>query len=163
VSVASAVPITGGISFVGGYTPNNPDLSAATSVTFGPTFVFGANGAFSSLFLAPVSMYSPLAINPTALPAGPLWSVGGFALTLSSLIETDVHPDTLTLRGVGMIHSTNPSLSDTSGKWVATFNSLGNTFSWSSSSSAVPDGGLTLVLLGMAVSGLGFMRRKIAR
>src|SRR5580765_3887751 len=145
IGAAQALPImTGGISFAGGYTPNDNNLTVATTITFGPTAVFGTAGSFASVPLfSPVAMFSPLAINPPVVPASALWSVGGFTFNLSTLSEfPPPTANTLTLVGDGIVH--NALFNDTPGTWIATFNSAGGTFSWSSSTGVVPDGGLTV-------------------
>jgi hypothetical protein len=67
---------------------------------------FGANGSFSAIPAgAFVTMYSPLVINPPALPVpatAPLWQVNVgptlFTFTLSSLTEPTVQPTFWSLR-----------------------------------------------------------------
>lgn len=177
VQETSAVPINGSISFNGNVTPYvsttgtgtvATDYSAAHSLVFGQTFVSaGADGSFASVPQnSQVFVYSPLVINPTALPVPsttPLWStaVGGFTFTLSLLTEDPlVSPfNTLTLRGIGVI-SDGIAADQNTGTWVATFttaqSAAGETFSWNSSSRAnipgVPDGGSCLILLGLGLA-----------
>ncbi len=165
---AQASTIHGGISFDGSVTPyiaNNGtgpvanDYTLAHSLVFGQSFVAaGANGSFAGVAQdTQVSMYSPLQINPTALPIGnqPLWTVNGFSFTLTTLTEPSVSPTVLVLQGSGVISDSNPADSNT-GTWVATFTTAGSTFSWNSSSAAtVPDAGTSLLLLGMGLTALG--------
>ena len=68
----------------------------------------------------------------------------------------------LILQGTGVAHITG--FENTPGAWIITVNTAdgGVTFSFSASSSATPDGGTTVVLLGTALSGLAWVnaRRK---
>jgi hypothetical protein len=186
----SAVPINGSISFNGNVTPYvsttgtgavATDYSKAHSLVFGQSFVSaGADGSFASVPQnSQVFLYSPLLINPTALPAPsttPLWStaIGGFTFTLSLLTEDLlVSPfNTMTLRGTGVI-SDGIAADQNTGTWVATFTTAqsadGETFSWNSSSKAdipgVPDGGSSLMMLGLglaSVTGFNYFRKGIS-
>ena len=158
-----AIPISGGISFAGAYTPNNANLTLATSITFTPgaTFVTSDNGTFS--IFAPgsvVTMASPLAINPTAAPVLALWSIGIYTFNALTLVQSDLTATTLTLRGTGIITDGVPA-DAVNGQWLATFNTLSGTFSYSASAGSVPDGGMTVMLLGVALTGLCLFRKKV--
>ncbi len=158
---AQANPITGGISFAGNYTPNNNDLTAATSIAFGSTFVTSANGNFA--IFAPgstVTMATPLAINPTLAPVLSLWSIGIFSFDATSLTQSAQTATTLTLTGTGVIKDGNPA-DQVAGQWIATFNTLNGTYSWSASAGSVPDASSTLLLLGSALTGISIIRRKL--
>ena len=160
---AQANTITGGFSFAGAYTPSSSDLTTATSITFGNSFVTSANGSFASF--APgstVTMASPLAINPTVTPVISLWSIGNFSFDAFSLVQSAQTATTLTLTGNGVIHDGN-SADDTAAQWIATFNTLSDTYSWSASTGTVPDASSTLMLLGGAMTGIGMIRRKLAK
>ena len=161
---ASAVPITGGISETGNFVPNNANLLLATQITLGaPAFVTAVAGSYVGVVTpgAVVIWNTPLIISPIT-PLVPLWTVTGLAsfdLT-SFLIDPTSTSDALTLRGTGVLHLLG--FDNTAGTWIATFNTAGGTFSFSSSNGAVPDGGTTIVLLGSALSGMAWlnMRRK---
>ena len=162
-----ATPITGGISFAGGYslpggttflTTPNQILFTTKSVVTGDSGSYAAAGITVGNL---VTMASPLAINPTITPVNPLWSVGAFTFDAISLVESGQTANTLTLVGSGFILDGNPS--DTvNGIWVATFNTLSGTFSFSASAGSVPDGGTTVMLLGAGLSGLALLRKKLA-
>jgi hypothetical protein len=66
---------------------------------------------------------------------------------------------TLTLTGLGNI--VGPGGSTAVAQYLATFNTLNNTFSFSASSGTVPDGGSTVMLLGAAMSGFALLRKKL--
>lgn len=164
-----AASIVGGISFIGGYTANNPnDLTTSTLITFANNVKsINTSGDFS--FIAdgtPVTTPQFLTINDAVIPQNePIWSVAGFSLTLDTLVETSNSVNTLALYGTGNIQGP-AGFDDTPGEWVATFNSSGGvTFSFSASSSPtpgrVPDGSSTIALLGMSLLGMEGIRRKL--
>lgn len=161
-----AIPISGGISFSGNYSiPSGTTLLTATSITFplNQTAVTSANGTFGAagiVFGNIVTMSSPLSINPTVTPVISLWSIGIFSFNALTLIQSDQTATTLTLRGTGLILDGNAA--DTvNGQWLATFNTLTGTFSYSASAGSVPDGGMTVMLLGVALTGLCLFRKKV--
>ena len=157
-----ATPITGGISFAGNYTPNNSDLTLATSIVFGSTFVTSVNGDFAVFAPgAAVTMSSPLSINPTVTPVLSLWSIGSYSFDAQTLTPSAQTATTLTLTGFGVINNGTPA-DAVNGSWVATFNTLSGTFSWSASAGSLPDGGTTMLLLGGALTGIGLIRRRLA-
>jgi hypothetical protein len=157
-----AVPITGGISFSGNYTPNNTDLSAATLISFGLTTTsVGSTGSFAGIAGGTtVTMIPSIAINPTAPPITALWSVGGITFDALTLVESAVTAQTITLYGTGTLYDGTPADSS-AGQWLATFNTISGTFSFSASAGSVPDGGTTVMLLGSALAGLGLLKRKL--
>jgi hypothetical protein len=175
-----AIPITGSISLhgdetaftgTGGAGSVDGDLSTAKSIVFNAVVVSSSpapTGSFAGLGGLTVTMAPFLNVNPAALPAGAIWSVGGFSLTLSTLNTLFASATSLTLYGTGTFSDGAPADS-TAGDWTATFTSSGAgspggvTFGFNSSSSAistVPDGGTTAMLLGGALAGLGLLKRK---
>ncbi len=108
---------------------------------------------------------TPFTFNPFSSSVIPLWTfmTGGktYSFDLSSLTISDQTSDTLDLRGVGMLHITG--FDDTVGTWVFTANAGGQTFSFSSSNTAVPDGGLTVMLLGAGLASMSMLRRFLNR
>ena len=179
-ATALAVPISGTIGFTGPYVANNSNLTAATQITFsnsGLTQIVtdgSASGSFAGIASGtPVTMFTPLIVNQpgVVLPNGPIWSVGGFSLTLSSLGEVFNNANILALQGAGSITSTSLGLDTTPGTWVATFNNATSgavtNFTFSASSAAnpagVPEGGSTAVLLGLALVSLGSVSRRLTK
>jgi hypothetical protein len=67
----------------------------------------------------------------------------------------------LNLNGYGMLHLVG--FSDTIGNWSYTAQSGGTTFSFSSSNTALPDGGTTALLLGAGLTGLALISRRQKR
>ena len=171
---AQAIPITGGISLGGAYTTNTGNLNTATAFTsFSNVFVTSVSGAYAATGVgtgpgSPMVTQNAFSFNPFNGPVVPLWTFtsGGrtYSFDLTSLISR-VQPgdDTLDLRGTGILRITGagPSYDPTVGSWVFTANQGGGTFSFSSSNAALPEGGATVLMLGMAVGGIGLIRRKL--
>lgn len=161
---AHAAMITGSIGLGGAYSVNNPDLTLADEITFVSGIVITADNDFDT-FVDPgdgVTMTaSVLDISPFFTVTNPLWSVGGFQFELTSLAYDGTPTSTaMGLKGSGTITGNN--FDATPGTWVATFNeSQGSSFTWSSSTSAVPDGGATVAMFGLAIMGVGAVRRKL--
>ena len=160
-TVAQAALIKGTIGLSGQYTVDNSDLTAATEIAFGSTFAFGGTEDLD-LGTTPVSvaMATSLTFDPLfTVTSNPLWSVGGFKFELGSLAVTNQATDSLALSGTGTLSKTG--FEDTNGTWVASFNTSGTSFTWSSSTNSVPDGGATLSMFGLSLLGLGLARKKL--
>ena len=161
---ASAIPIVGEVSFSGSYTINNSNLALATKFnTFtGVTVSALPTGDYSGLAGAAVTM-TAFTFDP--FPVGgvvPLWTIPSSPGTSFDLLALNVafeSPTALLLTGSGIAHKTGRD--DTPGTWVLSANTLGTTFSFSSTNSSVPDGGTTVALLGMGLVGVEGMRRKL--
>lgn len=161
---ASAIPIIGEISFAGSYTINNPDLSVATAFTgfTGVTVSAAPTGDYSGLAGTGVTQ-NAFSFDP--FPGGgvvPLWSLVAQPGTTFDLLALNIafeSPTSLLLTGTGIAHKTGRD--NTPGTWVLSANTLGTTFSFSSTNSSVPDGGTTVALLGMALVGVEGLRRKL--
>jgi hypothetical protein len=169
-ATVQAVPITGGISMAGDYTVNTGNLNTATAFSsFSDVMVTSVAGSYLG---AGITMNTPGSVTMSTFtfnpfPGGgviPLWittmgTLAQFDLTsLTSRIQTG--NDALELRGTGILKLTG--FDNTPGSWIFTANQGGGTFSFSSSNAAIPDGGVTAILLGAALSGLALIRRKLA-
>ena len=164
-SAAFAAQINGSLGFTGSYTSDNNNLTLANSFTFGTVTTNGVHTGDFAGIVNGSAVVTPVAldVNPEVLPAGAIWSVGGFSLTLSSLAETFNNANTLSLQGYGTI--SGAGFDDTAGEWVASFTKSGSSFTFSANSSAmpsVPDGGMTAVMLGAGLLGLGVLARRRA-
>jgi hypothetical protein len=168
VQQAQAVPITGGISFGGDFTPNTGDLNTATSISF-TSFVFATSvsGSYSSVPTFDLSLgiiHNPITFDPFTAPVTPLWSFTYMGLTYSFdllSLTFDRGPDTLTLDGSGTLMI--DGYDATPGSWIMTLNQADGSFSFSSSNGAVPDGGMTVIMLGLGLCGIGMIRRKLTK
>ena len=161
---SSAAPIVGEISFAGSYTIDNPNLTLATqflsfsnvTVSSGPTGdYFGLEGAAVT--------HSAFTFDP--LPGGgviPLWTIPSFPGTTFDLLTLSVEfelSSILLLKGTGLAHMAGRD--NTPGIWILSANTLGSTFSFSStnaSQGAVPEPGT--VLFGLALVGVTAFRRR---
>jgi hypothetical protein len=174
---AHAIPFTGSISFAGQVTPLdsgssiNSDLTQTASLHFALMFVAGSSGSFAGLTTLPAT-FSDLDIDPFS-PASPLWSVvtpalNTYSFDLASLTIDYQATHSLSLSGLGTLHdSALFGYEDTPGDWVLTLNSSGSganaTFSFSAGTSALPDSGNTIILLGSVLLGLTLVKgRKFA-
>ncbi|HEY1921182.1 MAG TPA: PEP-CTERM sorting domain-containing protein [Tepidisphaeraceae bacterium] len=172
---APANIITGGISFSGNITPYLTQTGTGTvatdyvnahSLVFGPSTVNqGANGPYAGITSGtPVTMYSPLVINPPALPipaSAELWSVtsGGITYTfnVTDLTEPVDQPTFMVLTGMGTLSDGIPA-DDATGSWVASFTTSGSTYGWNASSTNVVPEPASLGLL--AIGSLALLGRR---
>ncbi len=170
VQQAQAVPITGGLSFGGGFTTDTGDLNTAHTLFFGTfpdVFITSVSGSYSGVPTGagspPDLTQNPVTFDPFTVPVIPLWSFTylgvAYSFDLLSGFISDRGPDTLTLMGSGMLMITG--YDPTQATWILTANQAAGTFSFSSSNGAVPDGGMTVVMLGLALCGIGMIRRKL--
>ena len=161
---ASAIPIVGEISFAGSYTINNSNLALATQFNSftGVTVSALPTGDYAGLAGTGVNM-TAFTFDP--FPVGgvvPLWSLVAQPGTTFDLLAINVafeSPTALLLTGTGIAHKAGRD--NTPGTWILSANTLGSTFSFSSTYSSVPDGGTTVALLGMALVGVEGLRRKL--
>jgi hypothetical protein len=168
---AEAVQVTGNINFAGSVQYDTQSLATATQVT--TWFDVAHNASFSNVtggatgdfaVIAPgtqAAMAQPWIFNPsTATPA--LWSVAGFTFDLtSSTIENQTATD-LTISGTGIVSGNG--FDPTPMNWMFTSQNAGGQnmqeFSFSGNSNSVPDGGPTVALLGLGLTGVWMIRRK---
>jgi hypothetical protein len=180
-ATVQAIPITGEVDMSGTVTlangsgpttllGNATKATAFTGVTVGGVPTGNFAGSFSS-----IATWVGFGWSPFVAPATqPLWyfdyAGNHFSFDLTSV--TVMHQDNsfLNLLGSGTLKETgvvNPD--NTTGAWSFTISNAGggahSDFSFTfanSQTAAVPDGGLTVALLGAALSGLALIRRKLA-
>jgi len=169
-----AIPtINGTISFTGGSTINTLSLADATAFTgYSSLSILGGaeTGSYSALngggsFGGTLS-FSPFDFTLNVLtpnPLVPLWTVTFNGITYSfdatSVTVATQNSMFLNLTGNGVAHITGFqdaldgtwSITDVGGSPIFTF---GN-------STTVPDGGTTVILFGVALTGLGLFRKKL--
>jgi hypothetical protein len=168
-----AIPISGTISMGGEATLDNSDLSQATTVTGWPlVYVVADSGAFTTVSdFSFVNMTAPFVFSPApGVPLSDLWNVGGFQFDFQSDTVTQT-ADFLTIIGYGTLsgNSYDPTAFQwelsaeeptTGGPVQITFSATAGA---SSASNSVPDGGLTVALLGLALAGMEGLRRKLSK
>jgi hypothetical protein len=166
LSSAQATPITGMLNIGGSANFNTNSLMTAGSATFNNAHVEKNNSGTFASFLenTPVVMAS-YTFDPSVMTSG-LWSVNGFTFNLTSSHVDFRSASFLAVSGVGII--TGPAGFDaTPGEWAFTSQSAGGhtgaTFSFSANTVAVPDGGMTLALLGTGLMGLAAFRAKFGK
>jgi VPDSG-CTERM motif len=133
---------------------SNVSAVTGTFATFGGGIPLGTTAlmAASWTFIPP----------PGGQPA--LWSVGGFTFNLLSSTVITRTATFLNIEGIGTI--TGNGFDDTTAKWAFTVANSGGApgmfFSFSANNStAVPDGGSAVALLGISLVAIEFVRRKL--
>jgi hypothetical protein len=161
---ASAVPITGDIDFNGSATFDTTSLV----VSWAGTRVGSTTGSFSVIpFDNPATFTPNYVFNPSS-PQSPLWTTtfGGTTFTFNLLTSVIVTQNAgfLNVRGTGVV--TGTGFDPTFGLWSFTSSKAdGGTaasFSFAENTTAVPEGGSALALLGIALVGVEVLRRKLA-
>jgi hypothetical protein len=164
---AQAVPITGMLNIAGTAKFDTHSLATAHSATFSDAIVLGGNtGTFAGFAVGTPVVMASYTFDPSTITNG-LWSVNGFTFNLtSSVVQLPRSATFLSVSGTGII--TGPAGFDaTPGVWAFTSQNAGGhphtTFSFSANTTAVPDGGMTLALLGAGLMGLAAFRAKFAK
>jgi len=168
VQQAQAVPVTGAITFAGGVTLNSGSVNTASQVLTWldesgdmPTVQSGS-GSFAGLAGATATFAFPWTFGSGQAA---LWTVGGFTFNLiASTIISQIGDGFLLVSGTGTI-SGNGSPVTTGVTWFFSVqdDSSNGVFSFSGGSEAIPDGGPTVALLGLALAGIESIRRKLRR
>jgi VPDSG-CTERM motif len=160
---AQATFITGNINFAGSVTFDGP-LGTANAVTsFINTHVeAGGTGDFAGIAInTPVTMAASWTFDPST-PTPGLWSVAGFTFDLLSSVIVFQSPQGLIITGTGIVSGNG--FNDTAMDWSFSSQKSGaGEFSFSANSLAVPDGGSAVALLGLALTGIEVLRRKLKR
>jgi hypothetical protein len=164
-----AAQISGSIGFTGEYSQNGGtlgNLATATSMTITEVRVDTATGTFVGAG-APLTFASPIGVNgnPPSLVGGNLWTVTVGGTVFSFVVTSQSQPFTsatqINIQGTGTIDDGAGGFDPTAGVFQLGFGVSGASFTWQSTSAGVPDGGMSVALLGIALAGLGFMRRTI--
>ncbi|NNF15407.1 MAG: PEP-CTERM sorting domain-containing protein [Gammaproteobacteria bacterium] len=161
---ASAVPIDGAIGFGGLFNPTGGagvDLSDATGLTFGFSFVSAASGDLAAAVGENV-FFSDFDFDPASTPVTPLWDIPtlGYSFDLLDVNVTGQTAAALNLEGTGIMMAAG--FDDTPGEWVFSGDSVGGvffTFSSISTTTPVAEPG-TALLLGLGLLGMGIVRRR---
>jgi hypothetical protein len=173
---AQAVPISGAITFAGGAELNSSSSATATAVTgwldqssAQPTVQSRSQDFATFVGVGDTAAFAaPWSFNSGPLAA--LWSVNGFTFDLISSAIVFQGAGSVSVTGFGTIsgHGFTP----TAGTWRFSTQdpaagTVGNppqsVFSFSASTGAVPDGGTTVLLLGVSLVGVAALRTKMVR
>lgn len=164
-SAAQAVPINGSVGFGGGFsTDSDSDFTLATGITsFSGDYTLGvATGDY-----APVSgILDPTSFTPFSFAASsvtPLWSFVFAGITYSfdaTSMSVILATNYFIAQGNGIAHITG--FDATPGTWIISGNSGGANLTFSAST-AVPDGGMTAVLVGLGLVGMSFFANRQQR
>ena len=177
VASVHANPISGTISMGGELNLDSASFSSATEVTSWPlVYVVADSGSFTSV--TPLSLVtmssSPWVFSPApGVALNDLWTVGGFTFDFASDTVT-VSGNFLDISGTGTITDSaddsgafdwNLSLEQptTGGPTEFTFSAAAGAAPGGGTGGEVPDGGFTLVLLGIAFAGIEVFRRKLGK
>jgi hypothetical protein len=174
-SQAQAAQITGEIHMAGDVIFNTVDLSSSTAVNhwistannLERATTFGATGDFAVIPASTeADMTHPWTFSPSTTTA-PLWSVSAFGFSfdlLSVTSVTKIGDNFLNVLASGIVHATG--FDDTPGLFSFTVDNPDGlthlTYSFADATitvPSVPDGGATVMLLGLALSGVGLVRR----
>jgi len=163
-SGAQAAMVEGAITFAGGAKFDTNSLATATRVTlFKNVKVMSEDGDFTGIVSDDdaVTMAVPYIFTPSTATPG-LWSVDGFTFDLDASVVVLQNADFLLISGTGTI--TGNGFDPTPGTWSFTAQSpkANGVFSFSSSDGFLaPDGGSTVALLGLGLTGIWMIRRKL--
>ena len=168
LSSAQATPITGMLNIGGTATFDTTSLATAHSATFSDALVLGGNsGDFASFAVGTPVVMASYTFDPSTITNG-LWSVNGFTFNLLSSTVVSRSATFLSVSGTGIITGP-PGFDPTPGIWAFTSQNAGGqpgmsfSFSANSHAGAVPDGGMTLALLGAGLMGLAAFRAKFGK
>jgi len=163
---AQATPITGILNIAGTANFNTPSLTTASAATFSDVIVLGGNsGTFAAFAVGTPVVMASYTFDPSTITNG-LWSVNGFTFNLLSSTVVSRSATFLSVSGTGIITGP-PGFDPTVGMWAFTSQNAGgrphDTFSFSANTEAVPDGGMTLALLGAGLMGIAAFRAKFRK
>lgn len=165
--VGQANPINGSIAFSGNPVFNSTPISGATAFTaLNNVYVNPGQqtGDYSSIPNFSTTTFTPFTFSPPAGSVVPLWVVTVGVITYSfeatSMISSfDSVLNIWNIGGSGIASITG--YDNTVGTWNLAAGNQGGSFFFGSATT-VPDGGMTVMLLGTALSGLALLRRKLA-
>ena len=165
---AQAAAISGDIQFAGEVQFDTNSLATATRVNTwfdvfhnaGFTNVTSSTDDFGAILPGTqAAMAQPWIFNPSTATPG-LWSVGGFTFDLLSSTIVTQNASTLFVEGTGIVSGNG--FDPTSMEWSFSTQTSGTAmFSFSANGVAVPDGGSAVALLGLALTGIELLRRKL--
>jgi hypothetical protein len=181
---AHADLINGTIQMSGGVTFNSQNLASATTASFGTPagVVQVGTGSFAAVtpLVTTVNFqgFNFAGAFPQTEPISQLWSFtsGGLLYSFdlaqinSATVSNKGQSQFLDIEGTGLVDITGAGspYTATPATWSFTVtDSSGGTsgsfiFGFSDSNTSIPDGGMTVMMLGAALTGLGLIKRKLA-
>lgn len=180
-TAAQAIPVTGDIDFLGfsgtsvsggvtTFSPDNPWLDVGGTGNYASTA--GALMTFDSISYTGTGTGAKL-----TAPSDVFWTfkLSGvtYSFDLTSLSDASITANSVSLSGMGMAYETGYTATEASWSLAGvglneqfeinfgtTATTTGSTGGNGSGGSNIPDGGMTLVLLGLALGGCGLFARK---
>jgi hypothetical protein len=163
-ATVQAVPITGNITMGGGASFDTSSVNTATTITawVGPNTVRSFNGFAGVNIGDVVVLTAPWTFVPST-PKAALWTVDGYTFDLTSS-SVSQGGGFINITGIGTISALNYDTTPFAWRFSSSDPGAGSplVWSWQGSTGEVPDGGMTVMLLGVALSSLGLIRRKLA-
>ena len=167
---------TGSISFNGpahasGNSHGPLTINSVTTITFDPGWqVLVGDGAYAAVTPGTAAIFNSFSFTGTGTgavltgPVTPQWSFsfGGntYTFDLLVLIDATTTRRTMSLSGTGIAYINGGDA--TAASWALQGSGTNFTFKFSSSTTtATPDGGSAVALLGIALAGIEIVRRKI--
>ena len=162
-----AIPISGQINFGGSAALTPADVGSAISISFSGYSITSGTGAYFGAAGTTVDQFNGFTFGPFFTSPNPnLWNfhIGSAVYSMTGATLTSIIRNTgsgiLTLQGTGVANISGYDA--TPGTWVITATATQTGFNFSSTTTAVSDGGTTLMLLGGALSGLALCRKKLS-
>ena len=167
-----ATTISGTIQFAGSVAFDTHSLATATRVN--TWFDMHGNAGFSSVAFGntgdfagitpgtQVNMAQPWIFDPST-PTPNFWSVGGFTFNLLSSTIITQTKSFLNIEGRGIVSGNG--FTPTAANFAFSVQNAGGghhlIFTFSANENEVPDGGSTVAFLGLALTGIEVLRRKL--
>jgi len=171
-SSVQAIPISGSLQFVGAANLNSSgtafsSYSDSSGGGLGPIVLGGSQtGDYSGVTGGITAIWTPFTFNPPAASVTPLWmfTIGATVFSFDATSMQLVHntANTINIEGTGIAHITG--LDDTVGTWTVTSTGSGLNFTFGASTDvgSVADGGTTLLLLGVSLTLLALVGKRLA-
>ncbi len=162
---AQAGLMAGSIEFGGLCALDNPSLGSALGVTAWGTVKVGvATGDFATFVNSGdvAAFHAPWRFN-LINPIPGFWSVDGFTFNLNTSSVQSQDNTFLEVVGAGVVSGNGFDPTAGTFSFAITGSNGTRVFDFSAESTTIPDGGMTLALLGIAMSGVEGLRRKLAK
>jgi hypothetical protein len=167
-----AIPVSGNIGFAGQVTLNSSSAGTASAVTgWVNPHVEGDSGSFSGIADNTPVTFTGSTWNFTTVSAiNPFWSVDGFTFVLTSSWILSQGGSAALDNGYVVVdgwgYVTGNGYAQTEMFWTFSISDpQANTqipdWSFQASATSVPDGGATVMLLGIALSGVALLKKKL--